>query len=187
MTTKKTEETHDEALLEEVGSLAKTRSARVYELGYHIMPSIGEDELPKEVTKIKDILAQSDANIVSEEYPKLLTLAYPMTKVVDNKHTEVTSAYFGWVKFEVMPDVVASIEKALKDNKTILRFLFIETVRESTMSVDQKSVRPPREEKPDTPEESTQTESKSESKAKETPSQADDKEIDKTIDELVIE
>lgn len=108
---------------------------RIYEIGFHIVPSVPEEKLAAEVTAIKDVLEKSGAVFVSEDFPKFKHLAYTMTKVVGAKHFKFDTAYFGWVKFELNPEALLAVKKALESNERILRFLLIQTVRESTLFV----------------------------------------------------
>ena len=51
---------------------------KVYELGYHLIPTLAEEEVPQYVNKIKDALDSYGAIVISEEMPKRIELAYTM-------------------------------------------------------------------------------------------------------------
>lgn len=105
----------------------------VYEVGYHIVPAVSPETLPKEVDAIKAFLEKQGATVISEESPKTRVLAYPMVKVVgQNRHTYDT-AHFGWIKFEAPKDAAAEVEKFFQANEKVLRHLLIKTVRENTL------------------------------------------------------
>ncbi len=110
-------------------------SRAVYEIGYHIVPSVPEDKLGEEVSSIKDLLEKQKAIVISEELPKLRALAYEMRKESAGKYQKYNSAYFGWIKFEVDPAVAPIISEAFAKNRSILRHLLIRTVRENTLTV----------------------------------------------------
>lgn len=112
---------------------AKTDKATVYEVGFHIVPTVSPENLPKEVDAIKAILGAQKATIISEEFPKLRSLAYQMVKVVGPVRHKIDSAYFGWIKFEGPKEVVDELNKALKASDKIVRFLIVKTVRENTI------------------------------------------------------
>lgn len=112
---------------------AKTDKATVYEVGFHVVPTVSPENLPKEVDAIKAILEKEKATIISEEFPKLRSLAYQMVKVVGSARHKVDSAYFGWIKFEGSKDAVAELNKALTASDKIVRFLVVKTVRENTI------------------------------------------------------
>ena len=107
---------------------------RVYELGYLLSPAVGDENLPKTFGDLKAGIEKHGAIFISEDYPKLIPLAYEMERNIANKKNKFTNAYFGWMKFEVDPGAVAAIEKDLKLNDLLVRFLFIKTVRENTLA-----------------------------------------------------
>ncbi|MDQ5953090.1 MAG: small subunit ribosomal protein [Patescibacteria group bacterium] len=105
----------------------------VYEIGYNLISTISEEEVSKQVGALKDKITSLGGEIISEENPNLIKLAYEMIKEIDNKNVRFSSAYFGWVKFELEPASIADIEKFAKTNNSVLRHIIIKTVRESTM------------------------------------------------------
>ncbi|HCB35222.1 MAG: hypothetical protein A2W52_03665 [Candidatus Taylorbacteria bacterium RIFCSPHIGHO2_02_49_25] len=119
-----------------VGSLDGTDGAepRIYELGYLIVPAVSEGNLPREVATIKDTLDAEKVAVISEEFPKWRALAYPMRKRTSAGYATHESGYFGWVKFEASAQSAARIEHECKQNPQILRYLFIKTVREHTLT-----------------------------------------------------
>lgn len=129
----------------------------IYEVGYHIVPIVGEDNLGARATKVRDVIESHKGMIIADEFPRALELAYPMAKVAENKRATYTSAFFGWFKFQALPDALVAIDKDLKKDVDILRYLVVKTVRENTMS-PKKAIRDaqraeegtsaPREEKP---------------------------------------
>lgn len=105
----------------------------VYEVGFHIVPTVSPENLPKEVDAIKAVLAKNGAVTISEEFPKLRALAYQMVKVIGPARHRHDSAYFGWIKFEAAKDAVGQINKAMEANEKVLRYLIVKTVRENTL------------------------------------------------------
>src|SRR3989338_5498231 len=71
---------------------------RVYEVGFLIVPTVTEEELPREVTAVKDVLDKEKASVIAEEFPKFRALTYGMQKRVGGAYQTHTNAYFGWVK-----------------------------------------------------------------------------------------
>ncbi len=106
----------------------------VYEVGYLMVPSIPEENLGGEVTKFKDSLGEMGAVFISDEYPKMMELAYEMTRSIANKKQKFSYGYFGWVKFETTTINAKAIKESLDKNETLIRYLMIKTVRENTMS-----------------------------------------------------
>jgi ribosomal protein S6 len=107
---------------------------KIYEIGYHIVPSVPEDKLGEEVSSLKEVLEKNGAVIISEESPKLRALSYEMRKESAGKYKKYTMAYFGWIKFEALAEKSITIGEAFKNNSSILRYILIKTVRENTMS-----------------------------------------------------
>ena len=115
-------------------TVAKNNEEKIYEIGYHVISSVAEENIPAEVEKIKAVLNKEKAEIVSEENPKLRPLAYSIKKAFGGQYKTFDKAYFGWVKF-VLPEGgdIAKIEKVLKGSDTVLRYLIVKTIRENTM------------------------------------------------------
>jgi ribosomal protein S6 len=121
--------------LEEEISEEKEIRLSVYEVGYLMVPTIAEENLGGEVTTFKDIFLENGATFISDEYPKLIELAYIMSRSINNKKQKFSYGYFGWVKFECDTDKAKIIKGILDKNEKLVRFLMIKTVRENTMSV----------------------------------------------------
>ena len=114
--------------------VAKNSEEKIYEVGYHIISSVAEENIPAEVEKIKAYLAKEKAVIISEEAPKLRPLAYSIKKGFGGIYKTYDKAYFGFIKFELTEEGdVRNIDLAMKNNDLILRYIVIKTVRENTM------------------------------------------------------
>lgn len=118
----------------DVSTEKETRTS-VYEVGYLMVPTIAEENLGGEVTSFKDTLTEKGAVFISDEYPKLIELAYEMSRSINNKRQKFSYGYFGWVKFECTTMEAKVIKDLLDKNEKLVRYLMIKTVRESTMSV----------------------------------------------------
>ncbi len=106
----------------------------VYEVGYLVVPTVAEENVGGEVTKLKDILTSHGATFIADEYPKMMELAYEMSRTIANKKVKFTTGYFGWVKFEMSAEGIVSAKPELDKNESIIRYLLIKTVRESTLT-----------------------------------------------------
>jgi ribosomal protein S6 len=98
------------------------------------VPTIAEENVGGEVTVLKDMLSGNGAQFISDEYPKMIELAYEMSRTILNKKAKFTTGYFGWVKFEIPTENILKVKEMLDKNESIIRFLLIKTVRESTMA-----------------------------------------------------
>lgn len=107
--------------------------SRVYELGYLFSPNIKEDEILSVFDSLKVKIQNFGGVFVSEELPKMIPLAYTMIKTIQNKNHKFDSAYFGWIKFEMDSSSIKTLEKDLKLDNNLIRFLIIKTVKENTL------------------------------------------------------
>jgi ribosomal protein S6 len=105
--------------------------SQVYEVGYLVLPSIPEDDLPKVVDSIKNVITQNGGTPLDSEEPVLRDLAYSLTKVVGASRYVVRDAYFGWMKFESEPSNTPAIKVGLDAVNELVRFLLIKAPRES--------------------------------------------------------
>ncbi len=119
---------------EEVAGEVKEGKVGIYEVGYIMVPTIAEENLGGEVTSFKDMFASHGVTFISDEYPKMMELAYEMSRSIANKKQKFSYGYFGWVKFECTTDQAKVIKNILDKEEKLVRYLMIKTVRESTMS-----------------------------------------------------
>jgi len=108
--------------------------SRIYEVGFHVVPTVPEEEVISVANAVKDIIESAEGAIIMDQNPSLINLEYTMDYVVANKKNKYDSAYFGWVKFQMEPVVISTIKDGLEKNENILRFLIIKTVREDTLA-----------------------------------------------------
>lgn len=158
------------------------RDPRVYELGYILVPQIKDEDLDKEIDAVRKIITDDGGLPISEGRATLMEIAYPMDKIVDNQRQTYTKGYFGWIKFDVTPEKLATIKAGLDKADTIIRFLLISTSREDTMvgkKIAPKFGGEGEGEKESRPSRKPKTEVAAEP--------IDEKELDKQIDDLVVE
>lgn len=108
--------------------------ARVYEVGYLLSNSIEEGDVAVEHGNLKELISSLDGEIISDEIPKNIELAYTIEKVIANIKHKFDNAYFGWVKFAMDPEKVLELKKKLDLDTKIIRFLTLKTVRENTLA-----------------------------------------------------
>jgi len=109
-------------------------NSRVYELGYLLVPTLEENDVPVVFGNLKELVSSLGGMAVSDEMPKMLTLAYPMVKVVANLRNKFKTAYFGWVKFILDSDKILELKKRLGLDPNFIRFLILKTVKENTIN-----------------------------------------------------
>lgn len=153
----------------------------IYELGYHLLPSLSEDNIKTEVADIKSVIEKFKGVFLSEEYPKSLRLAYTMVKKSGSKHIKFNTAFFGWIKFEMTPERVVVLKEAIDKKDTILRFIIIKTIREyKPLQPKSKVYTKPRAEVVSPPKIASPVKSL-------TRTAISDEELDKSIEKLVAE
>ena len=108
--------------------------ARVYELGYLLVPTIKEEDLSAIYGNIKDLVSSFGGIVITDEMPKTISLAYSMAKVVANVRSKFNTAYFGWVKFTMSGEKVLELKKKLDLDPNFVRFLILKTVKENTIA-----------------------------------------------------
>lgn len=102
----------------------------VYEVGFHVMPTIEESAVGSVVEGLHTELAKGDAEIITEQFPAKMMLSYTIERALSGKREKFSGSYFGWIKFATEREHIAALEDSLRDNKNILRYLLIQTVRE---------------------------------------------------------
>ncbi len=105
----------------------------VYEVSYLLLPSLATEQVPGKAAALKEALTSLGGEVLADEDPILIDLAYPMTKVVQTVRHKATTGYFGWIKFEMPQHGMEAVKKALDANDEILRYLIIKTVKENTL------------------------------------------------------
>ena len=106
---------------------------RVYEISFIFDNRLEEARALEKADAIKQSIASLGGSFISEEPPYLRELAFEMIRVINNVNTRFNEGYFGWIKFEGTPEVVTGIEKKVRDDEEIIRYLIVKTVRENTV------------------------------------------------------
>lgn len=107
---------------------------KVYEVGYLLLPKLTEEEIPVVYGNLKELVGKLGGQIIADEMPKMITLAYSMSKVIANIRSKFSTAHFGWIKFYMDPEKVAELKKTLTFDPNFLRFLIMKTVKENTIA-----------------------------------------------------
>lgn len=114
--------------------IEENTNSRVYELGYLLAPTLPEADMPVAFGNLKELVSSLGGITISDEIPKMLTLAYPMVKVIANLRHKFKTAYFGWIKFTMDSNKVLELKKRLDLDYNFIRFLILKTVRENTIA-----------------------------------------------------
>ncbi len=123
-------------------SSAPVNTNPVYEVGFHIVPTVPEDGVGAVVQKIRAALGA--AEIIAEGAAARMTLAYQIERASQGKREKFTESYFGWIKFAHPADDagerIRALEVMLRDTKEVLRYLLIKTAREDLMQQKGRAV-----------------------------------------------
>lgn len=114
-----------------------TPEPRVYELGYLLMPSVNEGDLSNERDALVALITKYKGIVISEGQPQLIDLAYDMTKTINNKKHTYSQAYFGWIKFDVTPNLVETLTEEVESIENLIRSIMTKTERENLLTSDQ--------------------------------------------------
>ena len=142
----------------------------------HILKGEGLGTSDMGAEAVKGLLEKIKAETISEDFPRLRVLAYPLSKVIGGSKKTFKEAYFGWIKFEADAEAVVEFKKEVEKLSNVLGFLIIKTVKENTLYGNKFA--PKYEGKPKKEEEKRVEEPKG---------PINEEEIDKTIEDLVIE
>jgi len=69
-------------------------TVRIYEVGYHIIPTVKEEDLEKIVGGIRTVVEKSGGSFIAEAAPALMRLAYPMWTKEGDKRVSHDRGYF---------------------------------------------------------------------------------------------
>ncbi len=105
-----------------------TENAQLYELGFHINPTLAEEGANAVFSKIKEVIINNNGEVVKEGALKLIKLCYTIVKKIEGVNTRFNTAYFGWVKFNAESSDIESIKKAADNNVSIVRYIIVKTV-----------------------------------------------------------
>jgi ribosomal protein S6 len=173
----------------------QVESNQVYELGFHLVPTLGDDTVGKAFDTVIKLIEKVGGKVVSKSDPALLNLEYTMEKTVDSEKSKYNTAYFSWVIFE--GGNVQELHEALESDREVLRFLLIKTEqKDSISSAEVASIingDETEEEKPETEKEeenkddneSNLEEKEDSEEEKEKDQKTNDDKVDEAIDELV--
>jgi small subunit ribosomal protein S6 len=107
---------------------------RVYELAFLIVPTMVEESTGAKFGDIKAFVEDNSGVVLSSEMPKMIDLAYEMNRTIENKKTWFNQGYFSWIKFEAPAEFIDVLDKKLKFDEEIIRYMTIKTVRENTIA-----------------------------------------------------
>jgi ribosomal protein S6 len=152
---------------------------KLYELGYHLVPSLGEDDLALRVADLQKKIAALGGKIHSEGAPQSFTLAYTMHKMRAGKWDRYDSTFFGWTRFEATGESIPQLKEELDHKDELVRYILIKLDRDALLP--QRVYKP----KLDLREVETKPKQLEKKQTVETTGEVSETELDKQIEELI--
>ena len=122
----------------------KGTDPRVYEIGYHLLPTLSADEAAAATKDLMNFLKKQGADFVGDKEVEQVDLAYTVQKRIAGKLTNFNTAYFGWVAFEIAPSTAATIKTFMDTNASVLRYIVLTTTKDEVKAVIEGAVIMPR-------------------------------------------
>lgn len=88
-----------------------------YETLFVIKPTLTEEEIAAQITKVKDVLAKEGAEIVGTDDMGMRKLAYPVQKN--------DRGYYTVLFYKAEGSVISELERNLKINEDVIKFLTV--------------------------------------------------------------
>lgn len=101
----------------------------IYEVSFILDNRLTEEKALEKLATLKKDIASLGGSFISEETPYLRELSYEMTRVINNVNVKFLTGYFGWLKFELATEEIAVLNKKLKLDEEIIRFLIVKAER----------------------------------------------------------
>ena len=88
-----------------------------YETLFVVKPTLTEEEINAQITKVKDVLAKEGAELVGTNDMGMRKLAYPV-----DKHAR---GYYTVLFYKAEGPTIAELERNIKNNEEIIKFLTV--------------------------------------------------------------
>ncbi|AKF25507.1 30S ribosomal protein S6 [Sulfurovum lithotrophicum] len=103
-----------------------------YETLFVVKPTLTEEEITAEIAKVKDVLAKVDAELLATDDMGMRKLAYPVQKN--------DRGYYTVLFYKANGDAIAEIERNLKINEEVIKFLTVKYVKNKEIAQFDKLV-----------------------------------------------
>ena len=114
------------------------KEIKTYEVCFHLLPTLDDSEATKLFGEIQSYI-KSKGEILSQDEPEMIDLAYVILGKIRNsegKFERFEKAHFASLKFKSNQATAEELNEMLKKNESILRFILMITVDESTRVSD---------------------------------------------------
>ena len=103
-----------------------------YETLFVVKPTLTEEETAAEIAKVKDVLAKVEADLLATDDMGMRKLAYPVQKN--------DRGYYTVLFYKANGEAIAEIERNLKINEEVIKFLTVKYVKNKEISQFDKLV-----------------------------------------------
>ena len=103
-----------------------------YETLFVVKPTLTEEEIAAQITKVKDVLAKEGAELVATDDMGMRKLAYPVQKN--------DRGYYTVLFYKAEGTVINELERNLKINEDIIKFLTVKYVKNKEIAQFDKLV-----------------------------------------------
>jgi len=103
-----------------------------YETLFVVKPTLTEEEIMAQIAKIKDVLAKVDAELLATNDMGMRKLAYPVEKN--------DRGYYTVLYYKANGDAIAEIERNLRINEEVIKFLTVKYVKGKEIAQFDKQV-----------------------------------------------
>lgn len=93
-----------------------------YETLFVVKPTLTEEEIASQITKVKDVLTKEGAELVATQDMGMRKLAYPVEK--NNR------GYYTVLYFKAAGAVIQELERNLRNNEDIIKFLTVKYTKQ---------------------------------------------------------
>lgn len=110
----------------------KIDERKIYEIGYLLAPYLPKENIAEFLSSLFISRIESAGGELTDQLEPVMTrLAYTITKIINNKHTKFSDAYFGALRFKVSPSMVVKLKESWSKEDDIVRFLLISLPKDS--------------------------------------------------------
>jgi len=103
-----------------------------YETLFVVKPTLTEEETASEIAKIKEVLTKVEAELLAADDMGMRKLAYPVQKN--------DRGYYTVLFYKANGDAIAEIERNLKINEEVIKFLTVKYVKNKEIAQFEKLV-----------------------------------------------
>ncbi|MEN9338314.1 MAG: Ribosomal protein [Candidatus Parcubacteria bacterium] len=113
---------------------------QIYEISYIFDGRLDADKASAKAESLKKDIASLEGSFISEETPYLRELSYEMTRVVNNVNVRFSEGYFGWIKSLLPASKIEELNKKLKLDEEVVRFLILKAEKGNDVFTKDKPI-----------------------------------------------